>query len=147
MAEVKDPLVSAWYGVEFQGQVQGAFRECTGLGSNNEVVDYKASGPKGEYIMKKVPGRMTWQPITLKRGITDAMDMWKWRQIVEEGKVDEARKNGSIVMFNQQGKEVARWDFVNAWPSKITGPTANANANEIAIEEMEIVHEGYRRVK
>jgi phage tail-like protein len=147
MAEIKDPLVSAWYGVEFQGQVQGAFRECTGLGSNNEVVDYKASGPKGEYIMKKVPGRMTWQPITLKRGITDAMDMWKWRQVVEEGKVDQARKNGSIVMFNQQGKEVARWDFVNAWPSKITGPTANANANEIAIEELEIVHEGYKRVK
>ena len=147
MPEVKDPLVSAWYGVEFQGQVQGAFRECTGLGSNNEVVDYKASGPKGEYIMKKVPGRMTWQPITLKRGITDAMDMWKWRQVVEEGKIDQARKNGSIVMFNQQGKEVARWDFVNAWPSKITGPTANANANEIAIEEMEIVHEGYKRVK
>jgi phage tail-like protein len=147
MAETKDPLVSAWYGVEFQGQIQGAFRECTGLGSNNEVVDYKASGPKGEYIMKKVPGRMTWQPITLKRGITDAMDMWKWRQVVEEGKIDQARKNGSIVMFNQQGKEVARWDFVNAWPSKITGPTANANANEIAIEEMEIVHEGYKRVK
>jgi phage tail-like protein len=147
MPETKDPLVSAWYGVEFQGQVQGAFRECTGLGSHNEVVDYKASGPKGEYVMKKVPGRMTWNPITLKRGITDAMDMWKWRQVVEEGKVDDARKNGSIVMFNQQGQEVARWDFVAAWPSKITGPTANANANEIAIEEMEIVHEGYKRVK
>jgi phage tail-like protein len=147
MADQKDPLVSAWYGVEFQGQVQGAFRECTGLGSHNEVVDYKASGPKGEYVMKKVPGRMTWNPITLKRGITDAMDMWKWRKVVEDGKVDEARKNGSIVMFNQQGQEVARWDFVAAWPSKITGPTANANANEIAIEEMEIVHEGYTRVK
>ncbi len=146
MAE-KDPLVSAWYGVEFQGQVQGAFRECTGLGSNNEVVDYKASGPKGEYVMKKVPGRMTWNPITLKRGITDAMDMWKWRKVVEQGKIDEARKNGSIVMFNQQGQEIARWNFVNAWPSKITGPAANANANEIAIEEMEIVHEGYERVK
>jgi len=147
MAETKDPLVSAWYGIEFQGQVQGAFRECTGLGSHNEVVDYKASGPKGEYVMKKVPGRMTWNPITLKRGITDAMDMWKWRQVVEEGKIDSARKNGSVVMFNQQGQEIARWDFVNAWPSKITGPTANANANEIAIEELEIVHEGYKRVK
>src|SRR5215813_5259753 len=125
MPDQKDPLVSAWYGVEFQGQVQGAFRECTGLGSHNEVVDYKASGPKGEYVMKKVPGRMTWNPITLKRGITDALDMWKWRKVVEDGKVDEARKNGSIVMFNQQGQEVARWDFVAAWPSKITGPTAN----------------------
>ena len=147
MAEQKDPLVSAWYGVEFQGEVKGAFRECSGLGSQNEVVDYKASGPKGEYIMKKVPGRMTWNPITLKRGITDAMDLWKWRKVVEDGKIDDARKNGSIVMYNQQGQEVARWNFVNAWPSKITGPSPNANANEIAIEEMEVVHEGYERVK
>src|SRR5215213_2715410 len=113
MAE-KDPLVSAWFGVEFQGQVVGAFRECTGLGSENQVVEYKASGPKGEYVVKKVPGRMTWSNITLKRGITDAMDMWKWRAVVEEGRIDEARKNGSIIMFSQQGNEVARWDFVNA---------------------------------
>jgi len=143
----QDPLVSAWFGVEFQGQVVGAFRECSGLGSENDVVEYKASGPKGEYVIKKVPGRMTWNNITLKRGITDAMDMWKWRAIVEEGKIDEARKNGSIVMFSQQGTEVARWDFVNAWPSRITGPTPNAAENEIAIEELEITHEGYKRVK
>jgi phage tail-like protein len=143
----KDPLVSAWFGVEFQGSVVGAFRECTGLGSENEVVEYKASGPKGEYTIKKVPGRMKWQNITLKRGITDSLDMWKWRKIVEEGKIDEARKNGSIVMFNQKGEEVARWDFVAAWPNKITGPTANAQNNEVAIEELEITHEGYSRVK
>jgi phage tail-like protein len=143
----KDPLVSAWFGVEFQGQVAGAFRECTGLGSENDVVDYKASGPKGEFVMKKVPGRMKWNDITLKRGITDTMDMWKWRQKVEEGKVEEARKNGSIVMFNQQSQEIARWDFINAWPSKITGPTANAGTNDVAIEELMITHEGYKRVK
>jgi phage tail-like protein len=143
----KDPLVSAWFGVEFQGQVTGAFRECTGLGSENDVVEYKASGPKGEFVMKKVPGRMKWNDITLKRGITDTMDMWKWRQKVEEGKVDEARKNGSVVMFNQQGQEIARWDFVSAWPSKISGPTANAGTNDVAIEEMSITHEGYKRVK
>jgi phage tail-like protein len=143
----KDPLVSAWFGVEFQGQVAGAFLECTGLGSENDVVEYKASGPKGEFVMKKVPGRMKWNDITLKRGITDTMDMWKWRQKVEEGKVDEARKNGSVVMFNQQGQEMARWDFVSAWPSKISGPTANAGTNDVAIEELSITHEGYKRVK
>ena len=142
-----DPLVSAWFGVEFQGQVVGAFRECTGLGSENEVVEYKASGPKGEYVIKKVPGRMKWNNITLKRGITDAMDMWKWRALVEQGKVTDARKNGSIVMYNQQGTEIARWDFVSAWPSKITGPTANATNNEVGIEALEITHEGYKRVK
>jgi len=143
----KDPLISAWFGVEFQGQVQGAFRECTGLGSENEVVESKASGPKGEFIIKKIPGRMKWNNVTLKRGITDAMDMWQWRKTVELGKVSEARKNGSIVMFSTNGTEIARWNLVNAWPSKLTGPTANATNNEIGIEELEITHEGYERVK
>jgi phage tail-like protein len=93
-----------------------------------------------------VPGRMTWNNITLKRGITDAMDMWDWRKLVEEGKIDDARKNGAIVMFNQQGEPVARWEFINAWPSKLTGPTADATSNEAAIEELEITHEGYERM-
>ncbi|MDZ4722100.1 MAG: phage tail protein [Roseiflexaceae bacterium] len=146
MAE-RDPLVSAWFGVEFQGQVKGAFRECTGLGSENEVVESKASGPKGEFILKKIPGRMKYNNITLKRGITDAMDMWTWRRQVEEGKIVEARKHGSIVMFSSDNQEIARWDLTNAWPSKLTGPTANATNNEIGIEELEIVHEGYKRVK
>ncbi len=143
---ISDPLVSAWFGVEFQGQVVGAFRECSGLGSENEVVEYKASGPKGEFVIKKVPGRLKWNNITLKRGITDAMDMWKWRKLVEQGDIDSARKNGSITMYNQQGTAVAKWNFTNAWPSKLTGPSANAGNNEVAIEELELTHEGYERV-
>ncbi len=142
----QDPLVSSWFGVEFQGQVVGAFRECTGLGSENEVVEYKASGQKGEYVLKKVPGRLKWNNITLKRGITDDMDMWQWRKLVEQGKIDDARKNGTITMYNQQGNAVARWNFTNAWPSKLSGPSANAGNNEVAIEEMELTHEGYERV-
>ena len=141
-----DPLVSAFFTIDFGGSVKGAFRECTGLGSENEVVEYKASGDKGKFIMKKVPGRMKWNNITLKRGITDAMDMWQWRKQVEEGKVDQARKNGSIVMYNQQNAAIARWDFVQAWPNKLTGPAANATNNEVGIEELEITHEGYTRV-
>jgi phage tail-like protein len=142
----EDPLVSSWFGVEFQGQIQGAFRECTGLGSENEVVESKASGPKGEYVIKKIPGRMKFTNVTLKRGITSQIDMWKWRRLVEQGKVAEARTNGSIVMFSPDGKEVARWNFINAWPSKLTGPTANATNNEVGIEELELTHEGYERV-
>jgi phage tail-like protein len=49
-------------------------------------------------------------------------------------------------MYSQDGTEVARWNFVNAWPSKLTGPSANAGNNEVAIEELEITHEGYERV-
>jgi phage tail-like protein len=143
----KDPLISAWFGVEFQGQVVGAFRECTGLGSEHQVVEYKASGPKGEFIIKKVPGRIKWNNIVLKRGITDAMDMWKWRKQVEDGKVTDARKNGTITMYDQSGAALAKWNFINAWPSKITGPSGNSNTNDVAIEEMELTHEGYERVQ
>lgn len=142
-----DPLVSAWFGIEFQGQIKGAFRECTGLGSENEVVEYKASGEKGAFVIRKVPGRMKWNNVTLKRGITDSMDMWKWRELVEVGKMSDARKNGSIVMYSPKGEEIARWEFVNAWPCKISGPSANATANEVGIEELEITHEGYKRTK
>ena len=147
MANQQDPVVSAMFGIEFQGQVKGSFRECTGLGSENEVCEYKACGEKGDLVNLKVPGRMKWNNITLKRGITADLDMWKWRQLVEQGKVDEARKNGAIVMYGQDLQVVARWDFVRAWPSKLSGPTANAANNEIGIEELEITHEGYERTQ
>ena len=142
-----DPLVSAWFSLEFQGAVVGAFRECTGLGSENDVVEYKASGPKGELVIKKIPGRLKWNNITLKRGITDQMDMWKWRKLVEQGNIDSARKNGTITMYNTQNIAVAKWNFVNAWPSKLSGPDGNAGSTEAGIEELEITHEGYERVQ
>jgi phage tail-like protein len=147
MAEAqKDPLVSAWFGIEFQGQVAGAFRECTGFGSENEVVEAKGS-VGGKLTINKQPGRLKWNNITLKRGVTDSMDMWKWRQMVEQGDMASARKNGTITMFNQKGEAVAKWNFVNAWPNKLSGPAANASNNEVAIEEMEITHEGFERTQ
>ncbi len=141
-----DPLVSSWFGIDFGDGVVGAFTECSGLSFENDVVEYKASGPSGEYVLKKIPGRPTYGNITLKRGVTDQMDMWEWRKLVDDGLIDDARKNGSVKMFNQKGDIIARWDFVNAWPSKVTGPSANAGSNEIAIEELEITHEGFMRV-
>jgi phage tail-like protein len=145
MAKQEDPVVSAWFGIEFQGQIDGAFRECTGLGSENEVVTYLASGEKGEHIIKKVPGRTKYNNITLKRGVTKDTKLWQWRKLVEQGDMGKARKNGAVVMFNPKGEEIARWEFFNAWPCKLTGPNGNANANEPAIEELEITHEEYHR--
>lgn len=142
-----DAFLSPWFGIEFQGKITGAFRECSGLGSENEVVEDKAVGPDGKHRNKKIPGNLKINNIQLKQGITDDMDMWTWRKLVEEGKVAEARKNGSLVLFSHEGKEMARWDFVNAWPCKITGPAVNATSNEIAIEELELAIEGYKRVK
>jgi phage tail-like protein len=79
--------------------------------------------------------------------ITKNMDMWKWRKQVEDGDVEGSRRDGSIIMFDQTGAEVARWNFTRAWPVKITGPQPKADSNEIGIEELTIAHEYITRVK
>ena len=141
-----DPLVGFHYAVEVQGMVTGYFTECSGLGSEHEVIEHKVVDDKGKEFIMKIPGRLKWENITLKRGITDNMEIWDWRKKVEEGNVDSARANGSIVMFDQHLSEMARWDFENAWPLKVTGPSVKSDSNEIGIEEMTIVHEGMWRV-
>jgi phage tail-like protein len=140
-----DPLVGYHFHVEIDGITQAQFRECSGLGSESQVVEYKES-VKGVTTLRKQPGPIKWQDITLKRGVTDIMELWNWRKQVEQGKVDEARKNGSIVLYNQAEKEIARWNFKEGWPSKLNGPTVKADANEVAIEELTIAHEGLERV-
>lgn len=143
----RDPLTGYHFMLEIDGITQAFFREASGFSSENPAIDYKDARATGQTRYVKVPGTLKWSDVTLKRGITDVLELWKWRKQVEDGKVEQARKNGSIVMFNQANTEVARWNFVNAWPSKIDGPTANANTNDIAVEAITIVHEGLERVR
>ncbi len=143
----RDPLVGFHYGIEVQGVVNGYFTECSGIGSENDLIEHKVVDEKGRESIQKIPGRLKWQDITLKRGITSNMDIWDWRDQIVEGKVDDARKNGSIVMFDQAGDEVARWNFENAWPLKVSGPSMKADSNEFGIEELVITHEGLYREK
>lgn len=140
-----DPLVSYHFHVEIDGITQAQFRECGGLGSESQVVEYKEA-VKGVTVIRKQPGAIKWSDITLKRGVSDVMELWQWRKQVEQGKVDEARKNGSIVLYDQANKEIARWNFKDGWPSKLSGPQVKADSNEVAIEELTITHEGMERV-
>ena len=143
----EDPLLGFNFGIDVGGAVKGYFTEVGGLGSENEIVEQKVINEKGIEVVLKIPGRLKWGDVTLKRGITSNLDLWEWRKQVEEGKVAGARKNGSIIMYDRELKEAARWNFVNAWPSKISGPTPKADSNEIGIEELTIVHEFIERVK
>ena len=78
--------------------------------------------------------------ILLKAGITDDAQLWDWRKKTTDGKVE--RKNGSVILLNDAGEEKLRWNFVNGWPTKWNGPSLNATGNEVAIESLEIAHEG-----
>lgn len=140
------PLVGFHFAIDIQGVIKGYFTECSGLGSEHEVIEHKVVTEQGMEVVKKIPGRLKWEDLTLKRGITGNMDIWKWRKEVEDGNVDKARRDGSVIMFDQQLKEVARWNFERAWPVKVTGPSPKADSNEIGIEEMVITYEYIVRV-
>jgi len=143
----EDPLVGFHFAVDIQGQVAGYFTEVSGLGSEQETIEHKVINEKGVEVVMKIPGRLKWENITLKRGITSNMDIWTWRKMVEDGKVEEARADGSIVMYDQSLSEVARWNFQSAWPVKVTGPSVKADSNEIGIEELTLAHEYIERVQ
>jgi phage tail-like protein len=143
----RDPLTGYHFYLELDGITQARFRECAGLTSESQVIEYKEADKNGNVIIKKVPGVLKWSDITLKRGITDIMELWDWRKMVEEGYVEKARKHGSIVMYNQANEEIARWNITDCWPMKISGPQLNAGNNDIAVEEIVLAHEGLQRVK
>ena len=142
-----DPLVSYNFAIEVSGIISGYFTEASGLGSEHEVVEHKITGRDGKEIVRKIPGRLKWGDITLKRGLTSNVELWTWRKMIEDGDVSKARKNGSITMYDQALKPVAQWDFKNAWPSKISGPSPKSDSNELVVEELTIVHEYIVRTK
>jgi phage tail-like protein len=143
----EDILVGFHFALDIQKTVMGYFTECSGIGSETEVATSKVVNEKGVQVVLKVPGRLKWGDITLKRGLTSNMELWNWRKLVEDGDVKKARKNGTITMFNQQLKPVAIWEFKNAWPSKISGPSPKADSNDLVVEEITIVHEYITRKK
>ncbi|MBP6469957.1 MAG: phage tail protein, partial [Chloroflexi bacterium] len=93
-----------------------------------------------------IPGRLKWENIVLKRGITSDMQIWDWRKLVEDGHVGDARSDGSVTMYDQALTAVARWEFKRAWPVKVTGPSVKSDSNEIGVEELTLAHEYISRV-
>jgi len=137
----QDPLVGFHFAVDIGGVIKGYFTECSGLGSETEVITQNVTSENGQEVVLQVPGRLKWESIVLKRGITASMDFWDWRKQVEDGNVDTARRDGSIIMYDSKLTPKARWDFERAWPSKISGPQPKADSNEIGLEEITISHE------
>lgn len=137
-----DPYRNFNFLIEIDGIAQGNFIECSGLEATTEVIETREGG--SNTTVYKLPGKTTYSDISLKWGTTASRELWLWRQDVIEGNV--TRRNGSIVLYDLgNSNEVARWNFVNAWPSKWDGPALNAKGNDIAIETLVLAHEGIVR--
>lgn len=132
--------------LEFDGMVQAYFTECSGIGSEQEVREFREGGANGQEAVRKLPGLNKFGNITLKRGIGNHKSLWEWRKQVIDGASGDFRKNGSIVLYDRKRNEVARWDFRGAWPSKIAYSRSEADGNELGFEELTIAHEYIERV-
>lgn len=136
--ERKDPFRSFNFRVEIDGITRAGFRECSGLDASQDPIEYR-EGTEG-LSARKLPGLNKYSNISLKWGMTDDAELWEWRKRASLGKIE--RRNGSIVLLDDAGEEKLRWNFRDAWPTKWTGPSFNATGNEVAIETLEIAHEG-----
>jgi phage tail-like protein len=140
-----DPYRGFKFKVQIGGITKAGFREVSGLDAGTDAVDYRDGDEPTR--LRKLAGLQKFSNITLKRGITEDQDLWKWRSMVMDGKIKDARKNGQIILIDDEGKEAAEWTFTDGWPTKWTGPAFNATANEVSIDTLEITHEGLKRVK
>ena len=126
----------------------GKFRECTGLDAENEVIEQKESAvvAGGQNVIRKVSGAMKWSNIELKRGVDKDGGLWEWRKMVEDGGPDAARTDCELILNDYNGDPIAHYSIKQGWPSKYTGASLNAGANEIAVEGVTLVHEGLMRM-
>lgn len=142
----EDYLLGFNFALEVSGKVVGFFTEVSGVGSENEIVEAGQVGKAGQQIVRKVPGRLKWSDITLKRGVTSSMDFWKWSEDVTNGKIDDNRFNGSIHLFSQDGSPIAQWDFEKAWLKDVSVPQFKSDGSDVAMEEVVFSHEYIKRI-
>jgi len=133
-----DPYRGYNFQLEIDGISRAGFRECSGLDSSQDPVEYR----EGNEVLtvRKLPGMVKYSNITLKWGITSDTDLWDWRKKAADGSVE--RKNLSIILLDDTREEKIRWNLREAWPTKWSGPDFNATGTDVAIETLEIVHEG-----
>jgi phage tail-like protein len=136
-----DPYGGFNFLVEIDGIAQAAFHEVSGLDSTIDVIEHREGGDNT--TPRKLPGLTKHANIVLRWGLTDNDELYRWHRDAVRGTID--RKSGSIVLLDRQGQEKLRWNFVQAWPSKWTGPTFNAEGTDVAIEALELAHEGVER--
>jgi phage tail-like protein len=145
-ARTTDPPFTGAFKFEVEGVTIGAFTEVSGLSVQMEVEEI-AEGGYNE-ATHKVPGRLKWPNLVLKRGITDNNSLFKWLAECSgngfEGNSNKiTKRNGSVTLLDSQHQDVRKWTFKDAMPVRWTGPSFAASATSLAVEELEVSHSGF----
>ena len=134
-----DPYRGFNFIVEIDNVPRGGFAEVGGLTAEGDAVDYR-EGSDLQSNVRKLPGLRKYSNLTLKRGYTQVKTLWQWYMNIVNGQTD--RRNVTLVLLNERREPVLRWHAENAWINKIEGPALKASGNDVAMESVELVHEG-----
>lgn len=137
----KDPYLSFRFLVEIQGVVVAGFSEVSGLSAETEF-DEQREGGVNEFV-HKLPKLTKYPNLTLKRGITDSEVLWQWHYDVKRGRVK--RTTLHLVLLDSEGGEKWRWSFEDAYPVKWMGPDLKSDSSAVALESLEIAHNGFSK--
>lgn len=140
-----DPYRNFRFKVEIDGIKIASFAEATIPDTTTDSVDYREGMDLPH--QRKLSGLTKYGNITLKKGLTDSMDLYNWRKQVEDSGAIKARKSISLTLIDEEGNDKSRWDIIEAWPTKYTPSGFDAKGNAVVIESFELVHEGIKRTK
>lgn len=137
-------LANCRFYVEIDKKTQAVFTEVSGIQVDTTVQEYEEGGNNG--IVHKLPGRSKVGNVTLKRGMTQGNEFFKWYAEVAAGRIQ--KKGVSLIVFSpKEGDVIAEWEFLDAFPVKWVGPQFVADGTAIAVETVEFAHAGLRLVK
>ena len=134
-----DLLASYNFRVELDGITRAGFKECSGLDSTVNAGTYR-EGTDPTLALRQIPGLQSFSHIVLKRGLSQDNALWEWHKLALEGRVK--RRTISIILRDDQGKDKIWWNIKECWPTKWSGPAMDAAGDNIAIETLELAHEG-----
>lgn len=124
--------------VRIDDMAQAVFTELSGLQMEMEVTEY-AEGGNNNFV-HRLPGRIKVSNVTLKRGMTASNEFFRWYVAAMSGKVE--RRNVTVEMYDSTGQVLSRWNFIRAYPVKWIGPQMSAGGNAVAVETLELAHDG-----
>lgn len=143
VGERSDPYRNFRFRVEIDGVEAGGFSEVSGLHHDIETEDYVEGGVNG--YVHKLPKSVKHPNVVLKRGLTDADNLWKWQHSVGKKRAKIERKTINVILLDDQGQAKVTWRCLQAYPVKWGGPDLKGDANTIAIETLELAHCGIER--
>lgn len=139
MAFRPDPWHAHYFGLQIGTTEIAQFMECSGLKTSAQVFEIEEGGLNGR--THKRPGQSRWENIVLKSATNISMELLAWRDAWLQDQYQD-RRDGAIIMYNEAGDELRRFEFKKAWPVSWEGPTLKAGGSELAMETLEIAHEG-----